>query len=83
MSTTPAGVAAAAAAAAPDAEAINARIAYTMWSVFSYAGAAPASDEERRAQADAALAAVADPGLTIRGWYDVSGLRAEADLMVW
>nr|WP_090031666.1 hydrogen peroxide-dependent heme synthase [Cellulomonas marina] len=54
-----------------------------MWSVFSFTGAAPEDALARRAEAADALAAVADPGLTVRGWYDVSGLRADADLMVW
>ena len=31
----------------------------------------------------AAVTAVEAAGVTIRGWYDVSGLRADADLMVW
>ncbi|GAA2007251.1 chlorite dismutase family protein [Microbacterium ulmi] len=31
----------------------------------------------------AAVAEVEASGVTIRGWYDVSGLRADADLMVW
>lgn len=64
---------------------LNDVIRYTMWSVFRL--------DRRLAQslagpteklANAALEAVLDGGeLTIRGWYDVSGLRADADLMVW
>jgi chlorite dismutase len=30
-----------------------------------------------------ALAAVTAAGVTVRGFYDVSGLRADADLMIW
>jgi len=30
-----------------------------------------------------AVAAVAEQGVTVRGIYDVSGLRADADLMLW
>jgi chlorite dismutase len=30
-----------------------------------------------------AIAAVEGAGVTIRGFYDVSGLRADADLMIW
>lgn len=26
---------------------------------------------------------IGDEGVTVRGWYDVSGLRSDADLMVW
>ena len=63
---------------------INATIRYTMWSVFRRASR-PAT---RRAQ-NAAWAlrsvesATPDSDLVIRGWYDVAGLRADADLMVW
>ncbi len=67
-----------------DAESVNASLRYTMWAVFALEDALPVDDEERAALvADAERAVAADPGLTVRGWYDVSGLRAEADLMVW
>ncbi|MBC9937466.1 MULTISPECIES: hydrogen peroxide-dependent heme synthase [unclassified Leucobacter] len=60
---------------------------FTLWAVFRRAPgrtetpAAPmasAIDELGRASDR-----VAASGVTIRGWYDVSGLRADADLMVW
>lgn len=35
------------------------------------------------AEFDAAVAAVTASGVTIRGFYDVSGLKADSDLMVW
>ena len=63
---------------------INTTIRYTMWSVFRREGAL---DEPPIETADAVLQAVdrATRGddLVIRGWYDVAGLRADADLMVW
>jgi chlorite dismutase len=63
---------------------INDTIRYTMWSVFRRT-TAPA--EPAGASAADALQAVekatAGSDLVIRGWYDVSGLRADADLMVW
>ncbi len=34
-------------------------------------------------QLQEAVAAIEDGGVTVRGFYDVSGLRADADLMVW
>ncbi|MEA9986121.1 hydrogen peroxide-dependent heme synthase [Subtercola sp. RTI3] len=35
------------------------------------------------AELDAAVARIEQRDVTLRGWYDVSGLRADADLMVW
>lgn len=40
-------------------------------------GAAELDELERAAER------VTAKGVTVRGWYDVSGLRADADLMVW
>ncbi|WP_019136602.1 hydrogen peroxide-dependent heme synthase [Cellulomonas massiliensis] len=69
---------------ASDHEALNATVRYTMWSVFASAAPLPADDAARRTAVEDALAAVAsDDGLVVRGWYDVGGLRADADLMVW
>lgn len=60
---------------------INQMQRYTMWSVFRR------TDIVDAALADEALAAVERTGtegdLVIRGWYDVAGLRADADVMVW
>ena len=62
---------------------VNDTIRYAMWSVF----AAPAHVEGDRAalsaQVSRALAGLADRDVVVRGFYDVSGLRADADLMVW
>ena len=70
--------------------AVNASIRYAMFSVFALEEALPEEDDERTQLVAAAEAAVRDgaPGrpagdLVVRGWYDVSGLRADADLMVW
>ena len=63
---------------------INDTIRYTMWSVFK--ATAPLDDPPIET-ADATLRAIdratRDHDLVIRGWYDVAGLRADADLMVW
>jgi chlorite dismutase len=63
---------------------INDTIRYTMWSVFK--STAPLDDPPIET-ADATLRAIEratrDDDLVIRGWYDVGGLRADADLMVW
>ncbi len=54
---------------------------YTLWAVFHRDAAVPAGrDIESLA---AAIRAVEERGVVVRGFYDVSGLRADADLMVW
>ncbi|MFD1506134.1 chlorite dismutase family protein [Georgenia yuyongxinii] len=66
-----------------DVESINTGIDYTMWSVFAAAAPLPADAGDRAALVAAAEEAVAGSGVVVRGWYDVAGLRADADLMVW
>ena len=66
-----------------DTESINSSIRYTMWSVFATSQALPNDRAEREALVAGAEQAVAGTGVTVRGWYDVGGLRADADLMVW
>jgi peroxiredoxin len=63
---------------------LNAQIRYTMWSVFRLARSLP--DDERSAAADEVQALfdeLAGKDVVVRGTYDVSGLRADADVMVW
>jgi chlorite dismutase len=63
---------------------INASIRYAMWSVFAVAE--PLGDADRvayAAQVEALLADLYAAGTVTRGVYDVAGLRAEANLMVW
>ena len=63
---------------------INDTIRYTMWSVFRRTSAVPEPAVDSAAEAVRGIEKVsADADLVIRGWYDVSGLRADADLMVW
>ncbi len=54
-------------------------LGYTLWAVFRRDPARPAPAGEL----GAAVSAVESAGVTIRGFYDVSGLRADADLMIW
>lgn len=69
------------------AEEINRSLHYAMYSVFEVASPLPADAADRRRAVDQALASLTGPdapeGLVVRGWYDVAGLRADADLMVW
>ena len=56
-------------------------IGYTLWAVFRRDGSVPAGDDS--ASLSAAVEAVEATGVTVRGFYDVSSLRADADLMIW
>ena len=70
----------------PDAiaEQVNASAQFTMYSVFRAASPVPADDSARSAQVAALEATLTGiEGLNVRGWYDVAGFRADADLMVW
>jgi chlorite dismutase len=63
---------------------LNATIRYTMWSVFRVADRlGPASREEVTAEVEALLEQMAGKDVVARGTYDVSALRADADVMVW
>ena len=63
---------------------INDTIRYTMWSVFRAAtplGAA--SRDELAGEVDALFEQLAAKDVVVRGTYDVSALRHDADLMIW
>jgi chlorite dismutase len=67
---------------------INQTIRYTMWSVFAAAGTldADGSGSARAAalaEVEQLLAELTERGLEVRGLYDTSGMRADADLLVW
>lgn len=61
-----------------DVEAINQESLLVMYSVFQLIAPLP-----QDLDVEAAISAVEEFNVTIRGWYDVAGFRAEADLMVW
>jgi hydrogen peroxide-dependent heme synthase len=64
--------------------ALNATIRYAMWSVFRLADPlGPAPREQATAEVEALLEQVASLDVVVRGIYDVSALRADADMMVW
>jgi peroxiredoxin len=65
---------------------INDIIRYTMWSVFAVdaaTGPLPLERAALAAEVEHMVAGLAAKNLEVRGWYDVGGLRADADLMVW
>ncbi|MBM7787764.1 hydrogen peroxide-dependent heme synthase [Tenggerimyces flavus] len=70
--------------ARPKARELNDVIRYTMWSVFRLRD--PLGDGDRSALAaevDELFAQLGQKDVVIRGTYDVSGLRADADVMIW
>lgn len=63
-------------------------VGYTLFAVLSAArtrdGIRPASPTPEALHAlDTEIEALAAAGVTVRGIYDVTGMRADADLMVW
>ncbi|MEI8082598.1 MAG: hydrogen peroxide-dependent heme synthase [Actinomycetes bacterium] len=67
---------------------VNDEIRYAMWSVFrvdrSVLHSQPgATDDELADGVDGVLTVHENHGVVVRGWYDVAGLRADADLMLW
>lgn len=54
---------------------------YTLWAVFRRDPTASSGDDS--SSLSAAVEAVEAAGVTVRGFYDVSSLRADADLMIW
>ncbi len=64
---------------------LNDTIRYTMWSVFRLRDVL-GDDADRAAEAtdvEALVEVLAEQDVVVRGIYDVSGLRADADVMVW
>ncbi|HWB35604.1 MAG TPA: hydrogen peroxide-dependent heme synthase [Rugosimonospora sp.] len=62
---------------------LNATIRYTMWSVFRAERALPERREPLAAEVDALIEQLGGKDVVVRGTYDVSALRADADLMIW
>jgi hydrogen peroxide-dependent heme synthase len=62
---------------------LNATIRYTMWSVFRASTPLPSLRDGLADEVDALFEQLSGKDVTIRGTYDVSGLRADADVMIW
>ncbi|MGE5827737.1 MAG: hydrogen peroxide-dependent heme synthase [Micromonosporaceae bacterium] len=63
---------------------LNATIRYTMWSVFRATGPLGIGPRDELAgEVDALFEQLAAKDVVVRGTYDVTALRADADLMVW
>ena len=66
-----------------DFDEVNNKQHYALYSVFALGESLPTDDGERGRIVAESLDYVKGAGVEIRGFYDVSGFRAEADLMVW
>ena len=62
---------------------LNATIRYTMWSVFRAAAPLPPLRDGLAGEVDSLFEQLAGKDVTVRGTYDVSGLRADADILIW
>jgi len=63
---------------------LNTTIRYTMWSVFQVEpGRLPADRGPAAGEAQEYLDALETKGVVVRGVYDVAGLRADADYLIW
>ncbi|HEY0637540.1 MAG TPA: hydrogen peroxide-dependent heme synthase [Pseudonocardiaceae bacterium] len=63
---------------------LNDTIRYTMWSAFRITpGRLPTDRGEVAREATAYLDALPDKGVVVRGVYEVAGMRADADWVVW
>jgi chlorite dismutase len=55
---------------------------YTLWAVWRRDPERPVTEPDER-ELDDVVHLIEESGIAVRGFYDVSGLRADADLMVW
>lgn len=65
---------------------LNSTVRYLMFSVFSISPGELGDDEQRAAaasEAEAFFAKVQEGDLVVRGVYNVAGMRADADFMIW
>jgi chlorite dismutase len=67
-----------------DFQALNSTIRYLMFSVFRVQPGVLGDDREKAIkEAEDFFAAVAETDVVVRGIYDVAGMRADADFMIW
>ena len=67
-----------------DYAALNSTVRYTMWSVFRVEPGRLGDDRGAAAsQAGEFVEALEGKGVVVRGVYDLAGMRADADYMVW
>ncbi len=83
MSSASDAAPAAAHRAKPSARDINAEIRYTAFSVYALTGMLDAPADQVTRELVQLREKLAADDVVIRGWYDVSGMRQGADLMLW
>ncbi len=66
-----------------DPAALNQVVSYTAWAVYARTGPAPGDPAAAAGELEAWSANLAAGDIVVRGAYDVSGLRPDADLMLW
>lgn len=59
----------------------NAVVRYAVWAVYQRTGVAPGHGAA--SGLDAWAASLVNDDVVLRGWYDVSGMRADSDVLVW
>lgn len=64
------------------AESVNEAVNYTMFAVFREECQVAVADPATATDAITSGLAAID-GLEVRGWYDIAGFRADADVLVW
>jgi len=62
---------------------INDTVRYALWSVFAATSPLGVDREAAAQEVSALMAALESEGVVVRGAYDVAGLRADADFMLW
>jgi chlorite dismutase len=62
---------------------LNEVLRYTLWSVFRVRDVLPEDRAGCADEVDDLFRQLAEKDVVVRGTYDVSGLRADADLMIW
>jgi hydrogen peroxide-dependent heme synthase len=62
---------------------INDSLRYAMWSVFAVTAPLGEDRDVMAKEVEALFAELEESGVVTRGVYDVGGLRADADFMVW
>ena len=62
---------------------VNDSIRYAMWSVFSVTGPLGDNRDVMAKEVEDLFAQLEADGVVTRGVYDIGGLRADADFMVW
>lgn len=67
----------------PKARDLNETIRYTMWSVFASVEPLDADRAKLIDEVSALVDEWAEQDVVVRGWYDVAGLRPDAEVMLW